>query len=276
MFGEIIKWVSVLIVFLTIIFFFSKKYPFIGTIFIFVFISFIGIFIGILCLLFYLFYNADDEFINKNYKYIRDPKTLYQRVLDNGDKMPEIYCVHNISEIETVIKDRELIYDMMSSLEASTLPCVSSYHFKRKNDTAMPNFILLNKRFNTLNSVGEFLKYATKLFGLSNNPLLKIAINTVGTVFYQGEHYYIFNVKKIGGSKNKNVKVRRSTTLCEWSGKSKEEFLRYFSIQIEAIEVIFHKGKMYAEESILRFYGELAYCIQDFLDDIKGKYICND
>jgi len=216
-----------------------------------------------------------DESITARYKHLVDQKhSSYEtRVLDEGDEMPEIYCVKNKKEILKVLSNKDLIGEMIKSLVISNAPCVASYHFKKKNETKMPNFIMLNKRFYTINGIGKVVKFISKFTGLTNNFYINTFIESYGKKSHQGEYYYIFNLKIIGGSKKKNMKVERHTSLCRWSGNTKKNNHK-FSLQIDCVEAIFYNNNIHIEDSLLLFRGNLAYCIENFDNDISNKKIC--
>ena len=239
--------------------------------------TFIGFILFVVFLIAILPTPSDDQ-IKALYQHLLSPveKKYKQRVLDEGDSMPEVYCVQNTSEVLKILKDKERIYEMINALAISKLPCISSYHFKKENETRVPHFILLNKRFHTVNYIGKVTDFISSVAGIKDNIYVQFFIRAYGTTFHQGEHYYIFNPRIVGHSKKKNENVERTTSLCRWTRPKKK--LMYFSIQIEALEAIFHDNKIYIEDSILKFNGEYAYCTQYNIEDIKkeGSLICDD
>ncbi len=108
-------------------------------------IAFIIIFI---LLLIVFLPTPSDETISSHWHHLMKPsKTKYSlRVLDDGDEMPDIYCLNNKTAIKKVLQNKELITEMLKGLAVSRAPCVASYHFKKKNETRMPHFLILNNR----------------------------------------------------------------------------------------------------------------------------------
>lgn len=277
MWWEALKAIFILVGIVTIIIIVIRKYPKTAPICVFIFLTLIC---GSVFLLFFIIMfapNPSDQYIYENYKYLipRFDRAYRQRIIDDGDEMPDIYCVENKTSILKVLGDKELISEMINGLSLSRLPCVSSYHFTKINQTMMPKFLLLRKRYNRLNWIGNSIRVVSNLLGIKDSYYIKLFSRIYGVDYHEGEYYYIFNPKRIGGSKKRESKIKRYTSLYRWKN-TQETFLRRFSVQVDCVEAAFYKSNIHINPSILTFRGELAYCLQDFWLDIKDHEMESD
>lgn len=218
--------------------------------------------------------SPSSDYISTHYKDLQnsDISRITERSLDNNDTEPKLCCLENETAIRNVLKDEELVARMLRAVTDSNMPCIASYHFKREgSNECMPHFIILNRRFVTLSTIGTMMKWFMQFGG---SIMTRLLIDQYGKILHKdlGDYYFLFNTQYLGGSVKRDIRVKRHTSLCRWSDRETREM--GFSIQIEAIEAIFYNGGIYIEPSTLLFRDQLAYCIQGFLSDIAKEQIC--
>ena len=218
--------------------------------------------------------NFGKSYIMTNYKYLYSPdRYLWRsRILDGNDTMPQVRNVKDSDEIKVILSDEAFIGEMLRGLIQNNLPCVFSYHVKKNDDgykdEPVPNFIILNKKFDIVNNIGKNINFFTKILGIDKNIFGRFIINTIGINELQGPFYFIFNANISGGSLNPGEEVLKHSTLYKW--EKNPDFLNFrLQIQITCISVLFYRNEIIIEPVILDFAGKLAFCVQDFLIRIE-------
>lgn len=207
-----------------------------------------------------------------NYSYLMSPKSysFRSRVLDDKDIMPLIKDVESIEEIDDILKNTELMEEMLRGLIQNKLPCVFSYNIKDEDDVEdiMPNFMILNKQFDVVNNIGKNIEYFTNILGIRKSMFSRFLKNSYGKNSLQGPFYFIFNANVTGISLDDGKEVWRHSTLFKWD--KDPEFLKFRQIiQIECVAVFLYDNRRIIKPAILTFEGRLAFCIQDYLIGIE-------
>lgn len=225
--------------------------------------------------------DLSNNFVSNGYRHLVSPKSFIfrTRILDENDTMPFIRDVESVEEIEEILRDTDLMEEMLRGLIQNKLPCVFSYNIEtQKTDEEeefYPNFMILNKKYEIMNKVGKNIKYFANILGINKSIWSKALINTIGMDSLQGPFYFIFNANISGGSLFAGEEVIRHSSLYKWDRDP--EYLKFrLTIQIDCISVFFYKNQIIIEPTIMTFQGRLAFCIQDYLLSIENyKYELN-